>query len=233
MARRSADNSWVFTRVVGNPGTAGRAKCVQQRALARLYWTGGRMGPRDFDPVALGNAECDGWAAYYRRQWAPFLRSAVGMVRIGFGMSWPCTVRGAWYVLRANQVWAPYPDNDPARAREFMRRFYALVARDGQLRLDPPEAARREVEWWRIHRMHQRADELSEDDLIAALVDLYSYVYSAPPDTVQMAARHRVVAMRHSDAWVAAGCDLADPLLAAERAELIASYTALRAAVRG
>jgi hypothetical protein len=190
------------------------------------------MGARDFDPIALGNAECDGWAAYYRREWRPFLRAAVGMVRIGFGMSWPRTIRGAWYVLRANQVWAPYPDNDPQRAREYMRRFYELVAHDGQLRLDPSEAARLEVEWWRIHRIHQREDDLSEDDLVASLVELYSYVYDVAPDAVRDAARHRVVAMRYSDAWVDAGCELDDPLLAAERAELIASYTALLGAVR-
>jgi hypothetical protein len=190
------------------------------------------VGARDFDPVALGNAECDGWAAYYRREWRPFLRAAVGMVRIGFGMPWTRTVRGAWYVLRANQMWAPYPDNDPPRARDYMRRFYALVVRDGGLRLDPGEAARREVEWWRIHRIHQREDDLTEDDLTASLVDLYSYVYDVVPESVQDAARHRVVAMRHSDAWVEAGCELDDPLLAAERAELIASYTALLGAVR-
>lgn len=190
------------------------------------------MGARDFDPIALGNAECDGWAAYYQREWRPFLRAAVGMVRIGFGMSWPRTIRGAWYVLRANQVWAPYPDNDPQRARDYMRRFYTLVVHDGQLRLDPNEAARREVDWWRIHRVHQREDDLSEDDLIASLVDLYSYVYDVAADRVHDAARHRVVAMRHSDAWVEAGCELDDPLLSAERAELIASYTALLAAVR-
>ena len=190
------------------------------------------MGARDFDPIALGNAECDAWAAYYRHEWRPFLRAAVGMVRIGFGMSWPRTIRGASYVLRANQVWAPYPDNDPPRARDYMRRFYDLVVHDGQLRLDPSEAAKREVEWWRIHRSHQREDDLSEDDLIASLVDLYSYVYDVAPDAVRNAARHRVVAMRHSDAWVDAGCELDDPLLAAERAELIASYTALLAAVR-
>jgi hypothetical protein len=191
-----------------------------------------RMGARSFDPVALGNAECDGWAAYYRREWRPFLRAAVGMVRIGFGMSWPKTLYGAWLVLRANQVWAPYPDNDPQRARALMRRFYALVMRDGDLKLNPAEAAWREVEWWRVHRMHQRQAELSEDDLASALVELYSYVYSVPRASVQEAARHRVVAMRHSDKWVESGCDLDDPLLAAERAALIASYTALLAAVR-
>jgi len=37
--------------------------------------------------------------------------------------------------------------------------------------------------------------------------------------------------MRHSDAWVQAGCDLANPLLAEEREALVASYRALRAAV--
>lgn len=112
-----------------------------------------------------------------------------------------------------------------------MRRFYALVT-NGEIHVDPIEAARLEVEWWRVHRMHQREDALIEDDLAAALVDLYSYVYSVPPADVLQAARHRVIAMRHSDEWVDTGCALDDPLLAAERAELIASYTALLAAVR-
>jgi len=172
------------------------------------------------------------WAAYCKREWLPILRAAVGMVRIGFGMSRSRTIRGAWYVLRANQMWAPYPDNDPQRARDYMRRFYELVVQDGELRLDPNEAAKREVEWWRIHRIHQREGDLSEDDLIASLVDLYSYVYEVEPESVRDAARHRVIAMRHSDAWVEAGCERGDPLLEAERAELIASYTALLNAVR-
>jgi hypothetical protein len=190
------------------------------------------VGPRDFDPVALGTAECDAWAAYYRKEWRPFLRSAVGMVRLGFGMSWPKTLLGAWYVLRANQVWAPYPTNDPPRARAYMQRFYDLVKRDGTLTLDPAEAASREVEWWRIHRLHQRENALTEADLVGALVDLYSYVYKVPADTVRDASEHRVVAMAKSDAWVGNGCNREDPLLEHERTELIASYTALLAAVK-
>jgi hypothetical protein len=193
--------------------------------------TRAKRGPRTFDPVVLGGHECDAWATYYRHEWRPLLAAAVGMVRTGFGMSWPRTLRAAWYVLRANQVWAPYPDNDPDAAREYMGRFYGLVSADGQLRIDPLEAARREVEWWRIHRMHQREDALSEDDLTAALCELYSYVYSTTTDAVRDAARHRVVAMRLSDQWVDAGSDLENPLLAAERRELVASYTALLDAV--
>lgn len=189
------------------------------------------MGARDFDARTLADAEFAGWVAYYRRRWLPFLGAALRMVRIGFGMSWRRTVVGAWYVLRANQVWAPYPDNDPPRAREYMRRFYDLVMRDGQLRLDPGEAARREVEWWRVHRLHQREDALTEDDLVAALEQLYSYVYETSPASVTEAARQRVLAMARSDEWVAGGCRPDDPLLEQEREALRASYRALRAAV--
>ena len=185
-------------------------------------------GPRSFDPVVVGRRECDAWAAYYRHEWATLLKASVGMVSAGFGMNARRTLVGAWLVLRANQVWAPVPDNDPDAARAYMTRFYALVSADGELHLDPAEAARREVEWWRIHRLHQRESALTEDDLVAALVHLYSYVYGIDPEAVRPAAEHRVVAMRLSDEWVEAGCDLASPLLAEERRALVASYTALR-----
>ena len=186
---------------------------------------------RSFDPVLIGRRECDAWATYYRREWVPFLRAAIGMVDAGFGMGRRRTLLGAWYVLRANQVWAPYPDNDPDAAREHMRRFYALVFADGHPHLDPVRAAKLEVEWWRVHRMRQHADEVTEDELTSALIDLYAYVYQVPGTTVRAAARLRVEAMDSSDRWVAAGCDLADPLLAQERRLLVASYAALRDAI--
>lgn len=188
-------------------------------------------GMWDFDPVTLGHRECAAWVAYYRHEWRAFLVASVGLVSEGFGLGPVRTLLGAWWVLRANQVWAPVPDNDPDAAREFMRRFYALVARAGRLDIDPVQAARREVEWWRVHRAHQRADDLTEDDLAAALTRLYAYVYSVPEAAVAEAARQRVLAMRLSDEWVRAGCEPAGPLLADERRHLVASYSALRDAV--
>ena len=182
--------------------------------------------------MVLGAAECDAWAAYYRREWRTVLTSAVRLVRLGFGMSWPRTVLGAWWVLRANQVWAPHPVNDPDRAREFMRRFYALVVRDGQLSLDPVRAARLEVEWWGVHRARQREGSASEAELVDVLVELYAYTYQTSPESVRAAAEGRVLAMRHSDEWVAAGCRLDDPLLVSEREALVGAYAALLAAVR-
>jgi hypothetical protein len=189
-------------------------------------------GPRDFDPIRLGGAEFDAWVAYYRRDWRGVLTSAVRMVRLGFGMNRPRTLQGAWWVLRANQAWAPYPDNHPEKARALMRRFYALVSAQSSLRLDPTRAAALEVEWWRVHRERQRENRASEDQLAEALVDLYAYVYDTPREPLAEAAAQRVLAMRHSDEWVAAGCRDGDPLLDHERTALVASYTALLAAVR-
>lgn len=190
-----------------------------------------RPGPLTFDPVAVGRAECAAWAAYYRREWLPFLRAAVTMVRAGFGMPWPRTLLGAWHVLRANQLWAPFPANDPNGARASMRRFYRLVVRSGGGDFDPARAATLEVHWWRVHRDHQHDTGVTEGQLVDALTALYASVYDLPPAAVTAAAALRVQAMNASDRWVAAGCDLTDPLLAQERRLLVASFSALREAV--
>ena len=59
---------------------------------------------RGFDPDLVGRLECNAWVAYYRRRWVAFLRAAVGLVRHTFGFSRPDTLRGAWWVLRAEAM---------------------------------------------------------------------------------------------------------------------------------
>lgn len=191
-----------------------------------------QTGMRAFDPRAVGRRECGAWVAYYRRQWARFLVFAVGMVRSGFGMPWPRTVRGAWLVLRANQLWAPATGNDPDGARRCMRRFYELVAQTHGESFDTTEAARLEVEWWRVHRESQRnLPETADPELTETLAALYAHVYRVPAESVRAAATERALAMAISDRWVADGCDPASPALDGERAALVRSYAALLAAV--
>jgi hypothetical protein len=115
-----------------------------------------------------------------------------------------------------------------------MRRFYVLLARSSRERFDPDEAARLEVDWWRVHRDLQHGDGAPTADpepLVAALAALYAATYGVPVGAVRLAARERAEAMRLSDAWVRAGGDTAAPLVAAERAALVRSYAALLAAV--
>jgi hypothetical protein len=201
----------------------------------------GITAARSFDPRRVGQLECDTWVTYYRREWWAFLRAALLLVRHTFGLSWPATLYGAWLVLRANQHWAPYPDNRPDDARRCMRAFYSLVARRCGERLDAGEAARLEVEWWRVHRELQHTGVASTPDgdppaagdapLVEAISRLYGHVYGVSPADVTQAAAERALAMRLSDAWVEEGCARGSPLLPRERAALVRSYAALLAAV--
>jgi hypothetical protein len=184
------------------------------------------------DPVAIARYETDAWVGYYLRNWRRVLRGVVGMVKEGFDTRGSATLRGAWWVLRANQVWAPYPDNDPDAARRYMARFYAIAARAQGWSIDPEEAARLEVAWWQVHREVQRIDPSEDDErLVAALTELYRYVYGRPAEQLRPAAVHRAAAMRLSDAWVRSGCRPDDDRLVAEEASLVWSYTALRDAL--
>ncbi len=194
----------------------------------------GRVAPhRNFDPRRVGRLECAAWMAYYRRAWLSLLRSALALTRHTFGLPWPETAYGAWLVLRANQLWAPYPDNDVEGARRAMERFYALVQRRHHERLHPARAAHLEVEWWRLHREHQHSDDPEADErpLVEALAALYSYVYDVPARDVLIAAEQRTLAMRYSDQWVSEGCALDSPLVELECAALVRSYAGLLAAI--
>ena len=186
---------------------------------------------RNFDPRRIGELESQAWVAYYRREWWTLLRASLQLTRQMFGLPWTLTVRGAWLIMRGNQLWAPNPDNDPDGARRVMARFYALVARYHGETLDPVKAAALEVEWWRVHREHQYGDQPDAQPLVDALAALYAYTYGVPESEVRLAAEQRALAMDISDAWIGDGCRPDDPALALERAALVRSYAALLAAV--
>jgi hypothetical protein len=189
-------------------------------------------GPlRSFHPVQIGRLECDAWVAYYRRQWPRLLLVSVLLVHRGFGLNWSRTLHGAWLVGRANQLWAPYPGNDPDGARRCMRRFYALLRLAHGAPADPARAAALEVDWWAAHRARQHAELDDTDPLVTALTRLYAYLYRASEEAVRPAARLRAEAMDLSDRWVAGGAAPDSPLIPAVRAMLVRSYAALLAAV--
>ena len=155
----------------------------------------------------------------------------MSLVRAGFGMSWPRTLYGAWLVLRGNQLWAP-ADNDPDAARRVMRRFYALLRSVYGEPQDITEAARLEVEWWRVHRERQHTSDPGDPDpLVDAIARLYAFLYQLPDSEVRPAAAHRTQAMDLSDQWIREGCRPDSPLLPLEHAALVRAYAALLAAV--
>ena len=184
---------------------------------------------RSFDPRVVGALE----SAYYRRDWLAFLRSALRVSREIFGLSWKATIQCSWLVLRANQLWAPFPDNDPERSRRMMERFYRIVQRLYAEPFDPATAAELEVQWWRVHRDNQRSPRAGDGPALAdALARLYSHVYGVPEQSVRSTAEQRALAMRYSDQWVREGCHPDSTLVDNERDALERSYAALLRAVR-
>jgi hypothetical protein len=114
-----------------------------------------------------------------------------------------------------------------------MRRFYALVRLSYGKPANPAEAARLEVDWWRVHReaQYSTTPRAAGDELVESLTRLYAYLYGEPEPEVRPAAVHRARAMDLSDQWVAEGCAPDSPLLPLEHAALVRSYAALLAAV--
>ena len=193
---------------------------------------------RSFDPVRLADIEYRAWVGYYLRRWPQVLIALVRLVRMGFGMDWRRTLHGAWLMLRAAQLWAPNPDNDPKGALACMRRFYTLVKLTYGEPADPAKAAELEIDWWRVHRegqhrdgSHAIDDAEPAEELVESLTRLYCYLYGAPEAALQTAAVHRARAMDLSDQWVRQGCQPDSRLLPLEHAALVRSYAALLAAV--
>ena len=186
---------------------------------------------RSFDPVRLADLEYRAWVGYYLRNWPQVLMASFGLVRMGFGMDWHRTLHGAWLALRAIQLWAPFPDNHPNRARAYMRRFYALVRLTYGEPANPARAAELEVDWWRVHREAQYGLGSSHEDLVESITRLYCYLYGEPEAELRPAAMHRARAMELSDQWVKQGCRPDSPLLPLEHAALVRAYAALLSAV--
>ena len=186
---------------------------------------------RSFDPVRIADIEYRAWVGYYQRRWLQVLRALIGLVRMGFGMDWYRTLYGAWLMMRASQMWAPFPDNHPKRARACMRRFYALVRLTHGEPSNPAKAAELEVEWWRVHREIQHQPDSTLDELVESLIRYYCYLYGEPEEAIRPAAEHRAAAMDLSDQWVEQGCQPDSPLLPLEHAALVRAYSALLAAV--
>ena len=188
---------------------------------------------RSFDPGRVADLEYRAWAGYYRRKWPQVLVAFVGLLRMGSGMDWYRTLRGAWLVLRAVQLWAPYPDNDPDGARAFMRRFYALIRLSYGEPASPAEAAKLEVDWWRAHRQAQYSTVPggAGDELVESVTRHYCYLFGEPEAKLRPAAALRADAMSLSDQWVREGCLPGSPLLPLVRAALLRAYDALLVAV--
>src|SRR5271166_337636 len=83
--------------------------------------TGAPSRLRSFDPVRIADLEYRMWVGYYQQRWTQVLAASVRLAWLGFGTDWVRTLQGAWLLLRAVQLWAPFLGNDPDGARSWSR----------------------------------------------------------------------------------------------------------------
>ena len=151
------------------------------------WWIGmgGPSGPRSFDPFRIADLEYRMWVGYYLRRWTQVLAALVRLLRLGFGTDVALALQGSWLILRAIQLWAPLPDNDPDGARACMRGLYTLVRTRFGAPADPARAASLEIDWWRAHRERQYSPDPAQagDELLESLASDLQANVSAPDAT--------------------------------------------------
>lgn len=190
--------------------------------------TGSSM--RDFDPHKVAHLEKEAWVAYYQKRWFRLLQVIIDLVQTTFGLSFPQALWAGYLNTRAQLAFAPFPNNDVPKAELYMRRFYGYIKGIHHEKFDVSETARREVNWWVVHR--RLFGQAENGELVEAVTDLYSAAYAVPREKVYEAAFHRAQAMIYSDAWVKSERASDSPLLEQEEDALYQSYAALSAAVK-
>jgi hypothetical protein len=182
-----------------------------------------------FDPRKVAYYEVENYISYYRKDWLRLLRASVGLVQEAYHLNRLQAIQGAYWVARAEIAFAPFPNNHISQAMDYMTRFFHLIRSVHNLDIDPGEAARRDVNWWIVHRrLFANPDN---GPLVDALTDAYAIAYQANPTKLREAARLRAGGMLLSDQWVNSGKDPLSPLLAQEENALYEGYRELKAAL--
>ncbi len=146
----------------------------------------------EFDPDQVARIEASGWKAYYDHNW---LRAFLLLVRINqaqFHIPFPRSLVAAVYTTRASIAFAPH-DNAAAleTVRDYLRKFYAVVAEVNQQSFDPDRIGDLELDYWIVHR-HLALDRAEDyTPLVASLTALHAAIFSSTPARMAASARNR------------------------------------------
>lgn len=170
--------------------------------IADLFWPGTR-DLRRFDPGDVARLDTVMWRSYYDRrplvmffQLSELMRSQYGMMPVRSLVTAATAARAA-FVFKDGKHRGDYE-----RALPYLESFYESIHARSSGAFDVAEAARRELEWWIVHRERARHEP---GDLERALAEAAAAVYGLPPERFAEYARFRAEAMAIRDAKAEAG----------------------------
>ena len=143
------------------------------------------------DAARIAELEAGGWRAYYDRNWLTLVRCMVQLNQEQFHIPFPLSLVAAIHVARGSVAWAPV-EHDLDRVRRDFTRFYRMARRWSGLEIDPPTAARLEIDYWIEHRRLVGVED--KEPFIQAMTLLHSHLFDLPPERMRESAEWRVAA---------------------------------------
>ena len=158
---------------------------------------------RDFDGHEVARLETDMWRSYYDHRPAKLFGELAELLRTQYGFPFWRSVLGAFYAARSAEVFqAGHNRSEYKRALPDIVHYYTWVRRTSTEPFDVNNAASLELEWWIIHREH---DKYGKEALDRSLADLQAAIYGRPVDDFAQHAVTRADAMLLRDVRAESG----------------------------
>jgi hypothetical protein len=154
----------------------------------------------DFDPDMVARLEASGWKAYYAHDWLRAFLLLVRMDQEQFHIPFPRSLLAAYYTVRASIAFAP-ADHDAAlpAVRDYLRRFYAMVAEANRQSYDPDRVGDLELDYWIVHRQLAVARAADYSPLVDSLAALHAAIFGGTAEQMRASAESRARSAAHVD----------------------------------
>jgi len=196
-------------------------------AAADLFWPLHRdLG--QFDPIATGTLETRMWRSYYERQPLSLYLQLAQTLRTQYHFPWLRSYAGAYYGASAAFTFKDGKQrSDYEKALPALRTYFSLIHNTGDRDFDVARTTALELEWWIVHRQHER---YPPGALASACADAAASLYMVPANSTREHGRLRAQAMLLRDARAEAG-GVTEAEWATIESLLHQSYQSLRLAV--
>lgn len=172
-------------------------------ALATVLWPSRGGDLRKFDATAVARTETAMWRSYYDHKGWLLYRQLAGLMREQYGMSWFRSQMAAYHAAQAAVVFQRgHGRPEYERALPGLVAYYAAIRATSTSPFDVHEAARRELEWWIVHRERAR---YGNQALVRSLAELQACLYQLPAGRFEEHAVTRAEAMTIRDDRAAQG----------------------------
>lgn len=196
-------------------------------AAADLFWPWHRDLSK-FDPNETGTLEATMWRSYYDRRPVSLFLELAQTLRTQYRFPWLRSYVGAYYGASAAFTFKDGKQrSDYERALPALQAYFAIIHNTGDRNFDVARTTGLELEWWIVHRDHER---YGPDALTNACAEAAASLYTVPANAMREHGRLRAQAMLFRDARAEAG-DMTDADWATIESMLHRSYQSLSQAV--